>query len=158
MSTKHTAHHDGHTWKRTSAGRVYAFAVISKYNFEAVIKREEQDAREYFRNYRAYYESVASGAEAAKAIAKGYTWYTAEYTSKEQAKAAAYLALGEDGHAKKAADRFSDRSKFLVSSDGAHFYTSDASWCSRLDLAQKNASSGFQPEGVSKIVLPAVVK
>lgn len=140
MSNKHTAQHDGHTFKRTSQGRIYSHAIISKVNIASRRVKVEADSRYTYRMNLEYYQQRAKGADQ----------FGRSLSADDVAKAQAYVNDGEDAYVAQALAAYDAKKFDRMASDGLHYYT-DAAWASRLDLAVKQAGPG-------DIILPAQVK
>jgi hypothetical protein len=143
MSKKNfIAQHDGHTWKRSSQNRVYSHAVIGKFNLDADRSQAEQSARTSWERNFEYLVYAAQG--------KPVPGYMYDISAEKAARAQAELDAGIESYIARAMAAYDAYAKdFKKASDGIHFYSTDASWSSRLELAKKAA-------GYTDIILVAV--
>lgn len=171
MTNHYIAKHDGVTFTRSSANRVYAYMVVAVYN----IAEERADTRNaavtYWLRNRGYMQESADGKHPEHLSTPGefhpsygmddpvkYAAYRVgvEKRSAERvASAKAWLAAGEAGLVAEYLERFDANlaEAHNISSDGKSFYNS-AGWCGRLDLAEKLA--GTVSKRARVVILEAV--
>lgn len=133
---KHTATYDGHTFKRTSAERLYSHTVLTINSVADARARSEKWARDSWASNLPYRREIVAGTIAAH--------------QEKRAVSQAIIDGGPDAAAAESLTRF-DAEPRLLSSDGLRYYT-NAGWCSRLDLARK-----LQAKYAGSVIVEAVV-
>lgn len=137
------ATHDGHTFQRTSVRKFYTHAVLLIRDIAQARAACEASARKRWQKDDEYTKEVAAGTAE---ILKRWDFQSPEQhearVEKSQREAREHLADPAQTEAAFVARWLADFDKWAVpiSSDGLSYY-SVAGWCSRLDLAEKKASS-----------------
>lgn len=163
--TTYIATHDGHTFQRTSAHRVYTHAVLVMYDLADSRAHEQALARKRWQRDHAYCLAVTAGtddslnrwrheseqdhAKRVERVTRDARDWLANPAESEEAFVARCLQQFEDGIGHR-------------SSDGLSYYRLP-NWCGRLDLAEKQARrestrrAHYRP--VKEVyILPASVK
>jgi hypothetical protein len=153
MATKHKAEHDGITFTRTSAGRVYSHLVLRPTSLADALADAESSARHNWKANQAFNREFVDGTSR---FLGPRSWDTTDAQRAEKAAqdaaqvetSKAWLALGESGLIHEYQARALQTWRGHWPDRDAAWYV--VGWASRLDLAQKQAKPG-------DVILPTTI-